>query len=75
MQTLKISISQKELNQFAIEKNNLSFSEVIELVKRELFRQNMIESIQLAEKYGLSTMTMSEIDQEVKAVRNGKSHN
>ncbi len=38
-------------------------------------RQNLDKCIELAEKHGLSTMTMEEINEEVKAVRNAKSRN
>lgn len=44
----------------------------LELISRELMRQNMDETVELAEKYGLSSMTMEEINEEVKAVRRAK---
>ena len=44
-------------------------TEFIELVSRELMRQNIDKCIELAEKHGLSKMTMDEITNEVKAVR------
>ena len=39
------------------------------MVSRELTRQNLNKCVELAEKYGISTMTMDEITEEVKAVR------
>ena len=38
-------------------------------------RQKLLKSVELAEKYGLSKMTMEEIDAEIKEVReNAKSN-
>jgi hypothetical protein len=69
MQTLTITISDIECNKFGIKGNSFNFSEFIELVSKELMRQNLNSCVNLAEKYGLSTMTMDEIDEEVRAVR------
>ena len=47
-----------------------------ELESNSLTRQNLDKCIELAEKYGLSKMTMEEISNEVKAVReNAKNRN
>jgi hypothetical protein len=69
MQTLTIAISDIERNKFGIKDNSFNFSDFIELVSKELMRQNLNSCVNLAEKYGLSTMTMDEINEEVKAVR------
>ncbi|MBX2895548.1 MAG: hypothetical protein KF763_08895 [Cyclobacteriaceae bacterium] len=69
MRTLNVSISELELDKFGIKKDKISFSEFLELVSQELIKQNLNKTIELAEKYGLSKMTMDEINKEVKAVR------
>ncbi|MBK9458989.1 MAG: hypothetical protein IPN94_10780 [Sphingobacteriales bacterium] len=69
MRTLNIVISDIEYNKFGIKTEKLNFTEFIELVSRELMRQNIDKCIELAEKHGLSKMTMDEITNEVKAVR------
>jgi hypothetical protein len=75
MRTLNISISELEYNKFGLKEDNLSFSELLDIIKREIMRQKLLKSVQLAEKYGLSKMTMEEIDEEIKAVReNAKSN-
>ncbi len=73
MRTLNISISDSEFNKLGIKKENLTFSEFVELVSRELMRQNLDKCIELAGKYGLSSMSMDEISEEVKAVRDAKN--
>jgi hypothetical protein len=76
MRTLNISISDLELDKFGIKKDKISFSEFVDLVSKELTRQTLNKCVELAEKYGLSKMTMDEITKEVKAVRkNAKGRN
>jgi hypothetical protein len=76
MRTLNISISDIEFNKFGIKTDKLNFTDLIDLVSKELTRQNLNKCLELAEKYGLSKMTMDEITNEVKAVRsNAKNRN
>jgi hypothetical protein len=76
MKTLNISISDLEYNKFGLTNDKLSFTEFVDLISKELSRQTLDKCIELSEKYGLSKMTMDEIDAEVKAVRkDAQSHN
>lgn len=76
MRTLNISISEKEFEKLGLKDENLTFAELFNLVSKELIRQNLEKSVELAERYGLSDMTMDEITAEVKAVRtHAKSNN
>jgi predicted CopG family antitoxin len=75
MRTLSVSISDLEFSKFGLKKEKMSFSDLLELVSKEVLKKNLTDSVELAEKYGLSTMTMADISKEVKAVRkNAKSH-
>ena len=69
MRQLNISISELEYNKFGLRKDNLTFSDFVDIVSKELTRQTLNKCLELAEKYGLSKMTMAEITREVKAVR------
>lgn len=73
MRTLHISISDMEFNQLGIKNENTTFHEFTELVKREVMRNNLNNCVALAEKYGLSSMTINEIKEEIKSVRNAKN--
>lgn len=76
MRTLNVSISEIEYAKFGIKNDKLNFADFIDLVSKELTRQNLNKCLELAEKYGLSKMTMEEITNEVKAVRsNAKNRN
>lgn len=76
MRILNVSISDIEYNKFGLKEEKLTFTDFVDLVSKELTRQNLSKCIELAEKYGISKMTMDEITNEVKAVRkNAKSRN
>lgn len=74
MKTINVSASESELNKYGIRKNELKLSELVELINRELIRQTLAKSIELAEKYSLANLTMGEISKEVKATRNAKNN-
>jgi hypothetical protein len=61
-----------EFNNLGIKNENITFTEFIELVRREVMRNNLNNCVALTEKYGLSSMTMNEINEEIKSVRNAK---
>ncbi|MDR2907339.1 MAG: hypothetical protein LBU91_05060 [Bacteroidales bacterium] len=69
MKTISIQMSDVEYNTFGLSKDVLYFSEIANLIERQVARQALRRSVELAEKYGLSAMTMTEINAEVNAVR------
>jgi hypothetical protein len=76
MRTLNVSISDIEFQKFGLKQEQLTFSDIIDLVSKEMLRQNLDKCLLLSEKYGISNMTMDEITNEVKAVRqNAKNRN
>lgn len=76
MRTLNVSISDIEFNKFGLTGEKMTFTDFVDLISKELTRQNLSKCLELADKYGLSKMTMDEITNEVKAVRrNAKNRN
>lgn len=75
MRTLSISISDLEFNKFGIKTERLSFSDFVGLISQELQRQSLGRSTELAEKYGLSKLTMEDLSKEVEAVRKNAKNN
>jgi len=73
MRILNVSISDMEFNNLGIKNENITFTEFIELVRREVMRNNLSNCLALAEKVGLSSMTINEINEEIKLVRNAKN--
>ena len=47
MRTLNISISEVEYNKFGLKEEKLSFSELLDIVSREIARKNLRESVKL----------------------------
>ncbi|MCB0803125.1 MAG: hypothetical protein KDB74_08495 [Flavobacteriales bacterium] len=74
MKSVNLQISDFEYNQLGLNKKALSFSELIEIISKRITKQTLEKSIQLADKYGLSKMTLKEIDEEIKAQRNAKAN-
>ena len=76
MKTLNIAISDIEYAKFGITGNVLSFSDFVDMVSKELMRENLKAAVSAAEASGLSPMTMEAITTEVQAARqNAKSNN
>jgi hypothetical protein len=76
MRTLNVTISEIEYNKFGLKQDKLTFTDFIDIVSKELTRQNLTKCLELADKYGISKMTMNEITNEVKDVRkNAKNRN
>jgi len=74
MKTISVSISDLEYNQFGINNDKLSFTEFVDIVNKEITKQTLNRCVQLAEKYQLSRMSMDDINDEIKAVRDAKSN-
>jgi len=72
MKTINVQISEIEYNIFGLSKDNFSFSELTDLIERQIARQAMRRCVSLADRYGLSSMSMDEINAEVNAVRQCK---
>ena len=73
MRTLSIEISELEFQKFGLSADKLAFSDFIDILSREISRQNLAKTVELAERYGLSGMSMEESSREVKAVRDNNA--
>ena len=62
-------MSDVEYSTFGLSKNVFFFSEIANLIEQQVARQALRRSVELAEKNGLSSMTMSEINAEINATR------
>ena len=73
MKTISVQLSDVEYNTFGLSKDTFYFSEIANLIERQVARQALRRCVELAEKSGLSSMTMDEINAEVNAVRQCKA--
>jgi hypothetical protein len=69
MKTISVQMSDVEYSTFGLSKNNFFFSEIADLIERQMARQALRRSVEMAEQNGLSSMTMDEINAEINAVR------
>ncbi|MDR2206886.1 MAG: hypothetical protein LBE36_12115 [Flavobacteriaceae bacterium] len=69
MKTINVQMSETEYRTLGISKDIFSFSEIVNLIERQIARRALRRSVELAEKNGLSSMSMNEIDAEINAIR------
>jgi len=74
MRTVQIKVSEADFKKYNLESGEINFSDLVEAINREYARKALLECNEIAEKVGLSNMTMEEINAEVKAVRDAKTH-
>ena len=72
MKTVRVQMSELEYQVFGLSKNSFSFSEFTALIERQAAQQALRRCVTLADQYGLSSMSMEEINAEVNAVRQCK---
>ena len=74
MKTISVSISDFEYKRFGLNADNMQFAELLDVIEKEMAKQALNQTVRLAEKYGLSKMSMDEISNEIKAARDAKNN-
>jgi len=74
MQTIQIKISNTDFQKYNFGSKEIKFTDLVEMISREYARKALLECNEIAEQIGLSKTTMDEINAEINAVRNAKSH-
>jgi len=74
MQTIQIKISNTDLQKYNLESREIKFTDLVDLISREYARKALLECNEIAKQEGLSEMTIDEINAEIKAVRDAKTH-
>jgi hypothetical protein len=69
MKTISVQISDVEYSTFGLSKDRFFFSEIADLIERQIARQSLHRCVELAEQHNLSSITMDEINAEVNAAR------
>ena len=69
MRTINVQMSDLEYNSLGLSKNSFWFSVIIDLIEQQIARKALRRSVEMAAQNGLSSMTMEEINAEVKAAR------
>ncbi len=74
MQTIQIKISNTDFQKYNLGRKELKFSDLVDLISREYARKALLECNEIAEQEGFSKMTIDEINAEINAVRDAKTH-
>lgn len=74
MQTIKLKISDTDFQRYKFEGQEIKFTDLVDKISLEYARQSLLECNEIAEKAGLSKMTLDDINAEIKAVRDAKTH-
>lgn len=74
MQTLQIKISNTDYQKYNLKSREIKFTDLVDLISKEYVRKALLECNEIAEQEGLSKMTLDEINAEIKAVRDAKTH-
>lgn len=74
MRTVQIKVSETDFQKYNLGKEEIKFTDLVEIISREYARKAILECNQIAEQVGLSKMSMAEINAEIKAVRDAKTH-
>lgn len=69
MGILQVSVTPQDLKKFGLDKSQISFEELLDKISTELARQALYACQDIAERVGLSTMSLEDINVEIKAVR------
>ena len=70
MRTLNVSISENEYKLYGIQNDKVTFADFVAIIRREIAVENLDKCVEMAGKYGLSKMSLDEINEEITAVRN-----
>ena len=74
MKSVNVQLSDFEFNQLGLNKDTLSFPELVEIIGKKITKQTLEKSIRLANKHGLSKITMEDINDEIKDHRSSKNN-
>jgi hypothetical protein len=74
MKTIQIKISDTDIQKYNLRNREIKFTDLVDLISAEYARKALLECNEIAEQEGLSSMTMDEINAEIKAVRDAKAH-
>ena len=74
MQTIQIKISKTDFQKYNFGNKEIKFTDLVDLISREYARKALLDCNEIAEQNGLSKMTMDEINNEIKSVRDAKTN-
>jgi len=74
MRTLKVKVSESDFEKYKLREDEIKFTDLIEVISLEYARQALLECNEIAKNVGISKMSLDEINEEIKAARDAKTH-
>lgn len=75
MRTIQIEVSQTDAERYNLENDKeIKFAELVEKISLEYAREALLECNRIAQRVGLSNLTLDAINAEIKAVRDAKGN-
>lgn len=74
MRTIQLKVSESDFLKYNFGNAEIKFSDLEELISREYSKKALLKCNEIAHKVGLSNMTIEDINAEIKAVRDAKTH-
>ena len=75
MKTIQLKVSETDLKKYDLAgESEVKFTDLVDKISLEYARKALLESNKIAEEVGLSTMTLDDINAEIKAVRDAKGN-
>jgi len=74
MRTLKIKVSETDFQKYNLGNDEVKFTDLVDIISKNYARKALLECNEIAKQEGLSKMTMDEINAEINAVRDAKTH-
>ena len=74
MHTVQIKVSETDFRKYNLGRDEIKFTDLVDLISKEYARKALLDCNEIAEQQGLSKLTTDEIDAEIKAVRDTKTH-
>lgn len=75
MKTIQIKVSKTDAERYNLENDKeIKFAELVEKISLEYAREALLECNRIAQKAGLSNLTLDDINAEINAVRDAKDN-
>jgi sialic acid synthase SpsE len=74
MHTVQLLVNETDFQMYKLGSGQIRFADLVESIRREYARASLRECHAIAAEVGLSSMTLDEINAEINAVRNAKTH-
>lgn len=74
MKTIQIQVSDDEFKKYNLNSDEITFSDLVDIISRENAKKALRECNALAIELGLSEMTLEDINAEINAVRKTKNY-